>query len=276
MTADQALRQAIARLTAVGVDTPARDARRLMAHALRIPPERLTLAMSEALPGDGLARFDAAIAARAARQPVSQITGWREFFGRRFRVTPDVLDPRPDTETLIDAALEMPFDRVLDLGTGSGCILLTLLLERNGATGVGTDISERAIDVAGENRAALGLESRAYFDTSDWLEDVSGRFDLITSNPPYIAEGEMPGLAPEVRDYEPRIALTPGGDGLDAYRAIAKHAARHLTPAGHLMLEIGATQARAVSDIFTAAGLEVAPPHKDLNGHDRVITARLR
>ncbi len=276
MKTDQILRAATARLKAAGVETPARDARRLMAHALEMSPDRLTVGLPDKLTPSVEKRFDAAIKAREARQPVSQIVGWREFYGRRFKVTPDVLDPRPDTETLIDWVLRYPFQNILDLGTGSGCILLTLLVERPDVRGVGIDVSEAAIDVALANAADLGVSKRAFFDTSDWLEDVSGRFDIITANPPYISAGEMTDLAPEVRDHEPHLALCPGGDGLDAYRAIAKRVARHLTPAGPLFVEIGATQAAAVTEIFRNADLEVAPPRQDLNGHDRVIMARLR
>ncbi|AMY68960.1 HemK family modification methylase [Frigidibacter mobilis] len=221
MTGSEALRAAVARLAAAGVAEAPRDARRLLAHAMGIGADRLLLHLGEALSPAAAVAFDRAVAARAARQPVSQITGSRLFWGRAFRVTRDTLDPRPETETLIAAALERRFARVLDLGTGTGCIVLTLLAEQPEARGMGTDLSPAALAVAAGNAAALGLAERVELVASDWFAGVAGRFDLIVSNPPYIAADEMAALDPEVRDWEPHLALTPGGDGLDAYRAIA-------------------------------------------------------
>ena len=218
--------------------------------------------------------FDRAVRQRAARKPLSQIVGRRAFWTAEFLVTPNVLDPRPETETLVELALSEPFARVLDLGTGSGCILISLLMERPGARGVGTDISDKAVLVAGENAARLGVADRIVLPVSDWFADVGGRYDLIVSNPPYIAADEMAGLAPEVRDHEPQGALTDGGDGLGAYRAIAKGASEHLVPGGRLMVEIGPTQAGEVSGLFSAAGLEDIRVHPDLDGRDRVVAAR--
>jgi release factor glutamine methyltransferase len=200
--------------------------------------------------------------------------GARAFWGREFRVTRDVLDPRPETETLVALALAEPFARVLDLGTGSGCILVTLLAERPGARGVGTDISPEALLIAGENAARHGVEERVVLTPSDWFADIGGRYDLIVSNPPYIAEGEMAGLAPEVRDFEPRGALTDEGDGLGAYRVLAAGAPGHLAPGGRLLVEIGPTQGAAVSRLFAEAGLERVAVHPDLDGRDRVVAAR--
>lgn len=273
MSVDQAVRTAARRLAEAGVETPARDARRLMAHALRIDTDRLALASHDTLSPAAAVRFDAAVAARESRQPVAQIIGWRDFYGRRFRVTPDVLDPRPDTETLIDAALGASFDRVLDLGTGSGCILLTLLAERPGATGIGTDISPAALAVARTNAAHLNLSDRSALCSSDWFSNITNRFDLIVANPPYIAADEMAALSADVRDHEPHIALTPGGDGLAAYRAIAAGARAHLATNGRLLVEIGHTQAAPVSAILTQAGLRVAPVILDMNGQARVLSA---
>lgn len=273
MTAQTALRAAILRLAGAGIDDPARDARRLLAHAMQIAAERLTLHLHDPLPPEAAARLDAALVAREARQPVAQITGTRLFWGRSFRVTRDVLDPRPETETLIEAALEAPFGSLLDLGTGTGAILLTLLAERPAAQGLGTDLSPAALAVAEGNAAALGLAGRARFQGADWFAGVEGRFDLIVSNPPYIAEEEMAGLSPEVRDWEPHLALTPGGDGLAAYRAIAAEAGAHLAPGGRLMVEIGPTQGAAVSALFAAAGLRAIRVLPDLDGRDRVVLA---
>lgn len=269
MIAAHALPAAIAQLTGAGVPDPARDARKLLAFAMQIDPSRLTLHLQDALTPDAATRFHTALTARANRQPVSQIIGTREFYGRAFRVTPDVLDPRPDTETLIDAALTDPFHSLLDLGTGTGAILLTLMAERPGTVGTGTDISAKALDVAQDNATALRLTPRLIL--SDWFAALTGTYDLITSNPPYIAADEMPGLAPEVRDWEPHIALTPGGDGLDAYRSIASHAPAHLAAKGRLIVETGPAQGKAVAALFQQAGLQNIRILPDLDGRDRVV-----
>lgn len=274
MTAAEALRQGIARLRAAGVADPPRDARILLAHVMSLAPERLTLHLGEPMSGAAAAAYDDALAARVRRQPVSQIVGLRLFWGRAFRVTPDVLDPRPETEVLVAAALEEPFARVADLGTGSGAILLTLLAETPSAEGVGVDRLDAALAVACDNARRLGLEGRATFLASDWTQGLAGTFDLIVSNPPYISEDEMTRLAPEVRDWEPRMALTPGGDGLDAYRRIAAGAGEHLAPGGRLILEIGPTQAGAVCRLLVAAGFSRLEVRRDLDGRDRVVLAR--
>ena len=274
MRARDLLREGAGRLARAGVAEASADARRLLAFALGAALDRLVTDMPERLTPEEAGRFDAAISARERRQPVSQITGRRLFWGRAFRVTPDVLDPRPETETLIAAALEMPFATVLDLGVGSGAILLTLLAERPDARGTGCDLSPEAIGVARDNAAALGVGARTTLLVSDWLAAVTGRFDLIVSNPPYIASAEMPGLAPEVREWEPHLALTPGGDGLDAYRAIAAGAAGHLAGGGRLILEIGATQAGPVTAILEAAAWTEIETRPDLDGRDRAIVAR--
>lgn len=272
-TLQAALQDARQQLKASGIPDPASDARRLLAHAMGMPTDRLHLHLNDPLPSDAASRFAAAIAARLTRQPVSQITGQRLFWGRPFRVTPDVLDPRPETECLIEAALAAPFSRVLDLGTGSGAIAITLLAECAGATGLATDISTAALAVARQNATALGVADRLTFQHSDWFSEVRGQFDLIVSNPPYIAASEMAALAPEVREWEPHQALTPGGDGLDAYRAIAAGAPRHLAAAGRLIVEIGPTQAHAVTTLFAAAGLTSITTLQDLDARDRVICA---
>jgi release factor glutamine methyltransferase len=245
---------ALARLRAAGVPDAARDLRRLAAAF------------------DG-AELDAAVARRAAREPVSHILGRRAFWEHSFAVTPDVLDPRPETETLVAAALSAPFSRVLDLGTGSGCILCSLLAARAEATGVGTDLSDAALAVARGNARQLGVAGRARFLQADWLAGVEEGFDLIVSNPPYIAEDEMAALSPEVL-REPRMALTPGGDGLGAYRAILRDGPRHLAPGGRLVVEIGPTQAAAVRALFEAAALQEVETIPDLDGRDRCVAGR--
>ncbi len=277
MRAQDALTQAVTRLKAAQIEGAPRDARCLLAYALGVVPDRLVLALAEQMTEAQMTVFQAAIAARVTRQPVSQIIGQRLFWGRSFRVTQDVLDPRPETETLIEAALARPFASVLDLGTGSGVILLTLLAEREDARGLGVDVSSAALTVAQQNARALGLEGRAEWRRSDWTSAVSGQFDLIVANPPYIGADEFADLSPEVRDWEPRGSLVPehcDGSGLAAYRLICAQATAYLAPSGWLMVEIGARQARAVADLFSSAGLREVAVQRDLNGHDRVVTGR--
>ncbi|MCC5955065.1 MAG: peptide chain release factor N(5)-glutamine methyltransferase [Natronohydrobacter sp.] len=276
MQAQTLLAQGIATLRDAGIEGAARDARWLIAHALGVVPDRLTLALHDPVTPAQEARFRAAVDARARRQPVAQITGRRLFWGRQFRVTPDVLDPRPETETLIATALEQPFQRVLDLGTGSGAILATLLAECPEATGVGVDLSPAALAVAQGNAQALGVAPRAAFLHSDWCAQVSGQFDLIVSNPPYIGQGEVESLAPETRDWEPRMALVPegcDGTGLDAYRVIAAQAPAHLAPGGRLIVELGLGQGPAVLALFAQAGLHSCCLVDDLTGRARVALA---
>lgn len=273
MTGHQALRLAVPRLRAAGVEDPARDARLLLAHAMGIAADRLMLHLPDPLTPAQETAFEAAISARAARQPVAQITGRRLFWGQWFTVTPDTLDPRPETEILVQLALERPFLKMLDLGTGTGCILLSCLRNMPMARGLGVDLSTAALAVAEGNARALGLGDRARFLPSDWCSAVAGAFDLIVSNPPYIAADEMAALAPEVRDWEPALALTPGGDGLAAYRIIARDAPARLMPGGRLLVEIGPTQGPAVAALFTQAGLAQVQVLSDLDGRDRVVSA---
>ena len=210
---------------------------------------------------------------RAVRVPVSQLVGARAFYGRDFKVSRDVLDPRPETETLIELALGAPFARVLDLGIGSGCILVTLLAERKEATGLGIDLSEGACLQASANAMVHGVAARADIRQSDWFDAVEGRFDLIVSNPPYLAADEMADVAPELRDHEPRIALTDGADGLSAYRTIAAEAQGYLTATGRVLVEIGWQQGDAVQEIFRRAGWGDVHLAHDLGGRARVVRA---
>ena len=261
-------------LAKAGVAGAERDALRLLAHAAGWDVGRLSIELGQPIASDIAARFDHAIAQRAAGRPVAKITGWRDFWAGRFRVTDDVLDPRPDTETLIEAALQYPFQRVLDLGTGSGCIVLSLLAERPTATGVGCDISPAALDVARANAADHGLCPRVSFVQSDWFSAIEGRFDLVVSNPPYIALDEMADLAVEVRAHDPFCALSDGGDGLGADRSIAAGIGRVLRPNGMILVEIGPSQAAAVAQLFQNAGLVEIAVLPDLDGRDRVVCAK--
>lgn len=270
-TGNEALRAAIPRLRDGGIEDAALDARLLLAHALGIAQDRLTLHLPDAISDAQAAAYEAALAARVARQPVAQIIGQRQFWGLTFRVTQDTLDPRPDTEALVAEAVRAPFLNMLDLGTGTGCILLSCLKSMPVARGLGVDISRAALDVARGNADALGLGARASFRASDWFSDVPGCYDLIVSNPPYIAADEMPGLAPEVYDWEPHLALTPGGDGLDPYRIIACGAPARLMAGGRLLVEIGPTQGAAVAAMFAAQGLQDIRVLLDMDGRDRVV-----
>lgn len=275
-TVDQALRTTVQALTAAGIPEAAADARHLVAHALGVARDRLILMGPDLLPAGAQDRLDALLARRIAREPVARIIGQRLFWGRGFAVTPDVLDPRADTETLIATALAGAAPaRLLDLGTGSGAIALTLLAEWPQARAVATDISPAALAVAARNAAALGVADRLDLVLSDWFAAISGRFDLILSNPPYIAADEMAGLAPEVLLHDPAMALSPGGDGLAPYRIIAAQAAAHLLPDGRVMVEIGWTQGASVLDIFAAAGWRDLRLIRDMEGRDRVLSARI-
>lgn len=273
------LAEATQAMNAAEVPDAGRDARRLLAHVLKVPPGRLTLFLQDAVDPELAVIFRALVERRCERVPISHLTGRRLFYGREFLVTPEVLDPRPETETLIEAALAEPFDRVLDLGSGSGCILLTLLLEQAQARGVGVDLSAEALNVAYWNRNALGLEDRADLLNGSWFRALplnTKPFDLIVSNPPYIAEEEMDALSPEVRLYEPRMALTDEADGLSCYRAICSGLAGHLSPGGRLMVEIGPTQGEAVSRLMKDAGLIHVGVVPDLDGRARVVTGRAK
>lgn len=262
----RALRSARQRLELVGVPDPARDAA-----ALLDAVAGTIVGSGDTMTPESATAFERAVQRRLRREPVSHITGRRAFWMHDFIVTPDVLDPRPDTETLVDAARDGPVTRMLDLGTGSGCILASVLHECPHATGLGTDISDAALVVAAQNLRVAGVEDRATLLRSDWLGAVTGLFDLIVSNPPYITETEMRDLSPEVL-HEPRLALTPGGDGLDAYRILTRDAPAHLASGGRMLVEIGAEQGRVVSTLFEAADLTNVRVLTDINGKNRVVS----
>ncbi|WP_372989757.1 peptide chain release factor N(5)-glutamine methyltransferase [Sulfitobacter sp.] len=272
-TAAQAMAAAAARLRAAGVPDPARDARVLLAHAASVDASRVTLIAPEEIAPEIAERFENLIALRAVRVPVSHLVGQRAFYGRDFRISCDVLDPRPETETLIELALSEPFETVLDLGTGSGCILVTLLAERPDARGLGLDLSEAACLQASANAVLHGVAARADIRQSDWFGAAEGRFDLIVANPPYLAKSEMAGVAPELRLHEPEMALTDGLDGLSAYRVIASQAQGYLTATGRVLAEIGWQQGADVAQIFKAAGWGRVRILPDLDGRDRVLWA---
>lgn len=279
---NEALAAAAVALRQAGIETPELDARLLLCHAAELTHEGLIARGRDRLAPENAALLERALARRLAREPVSRILGSREFYGRSFLVGPDTLDPRPDTETVIEAALAYADARggrrrpleILDLGTGTGCILLTLLAELPAARGLGTDISEAALALAANNAARLGVEQRANFLAADWLNAIEGRFDLVVSNPPYLGRGEMARLADDVALYDPLPALDGGPDGLAAYRRIAVRAAGVLADNGRLLVEIGDGQADAVAHILGRAGLKIEEIRADLAGRPRVIAAR--
>lgn len=277
----QARRMAAGRLRDAGIETPDLDARLLVGHALGLTHAGLVAASSRRLSARDWAAVEALVARRLAREPVAHILGRKEFWSLPLRLSAATLVPRPETEILVEAALDIikhardrPL-RILDLGTGTGAILLALLSELPQATGVGCDIDPLALDVARDNAHNLGLAGRCEFMVSDFGAGLDGAFDLVVSNPPYITSADLPALPPEVRDHDPRLALDGGADGLACYRAIAARIGKLLTPDGLLALEIGAGQASAVTAIFEAAGLTpAAPPRADLAGIQRALVFR--
>jgi len=269
------LKQAGDRLAASGIETAALDARLLFQAASGLRHEDIVAEPDLAVAPELAARFSSLVQRRCRFEPVSRILGTREFYGRSFRVTPDVLDPRADTETLIAAALGLAKGkarlRILDLGTGSGVIALTLLAELPEATAIASDLSAAALAVAKGNAGALGVAHRASFVQANWFEGIGGKFDLIVSNPPYIPLGDIAGLAPDVREFDPPKALDGGPDGLEAYRRLANGAGGHLALSGRIVLEIGAGQENAVNSLFMAAGFARESRHFDLSGHVRCL-----
>jgi release factor glutamine methyltransferase len=265
-------------LEAAGVDSPAIDARLLLEVAAGVSRTDIVTDPHRELTPEQQAEFDGFLQRRARREPVSHIVGRKGFWKIMLGVNAHVLTPRPDTEVIVDLVLaayeEHRHFALLDLGVGSGAIALAILAERPHAKALGIDVSEEALAVARDNAANLGLADRLALLRGDWtagLGDAS--FDLVVSNPPYIASDEIETLDPEVKDHEPRLALDGGPDGLDAYRLLAPEALRVLRPDGLLAFEIGHTQAAAVSEILKAAGAEDIRVHRDLATRDRVVTA---
>jgi release factor glutamine methyltransferase len=263
------------------IAAPELDVRLLLCHAAGLTHEAYVAGINDALAPDAAARFGACVARRLAGEPVSRIVGVREFYGRPFRIDASTLDPRPDTETLIEAALDLAGGeaplRLLDLGTGSGCILVTLLAELPRAGGVGIDKSLPALELARANAESLGVGDRARFIAGDWLEAVQDTFDLVVANPPYLSAADMAGLSNAVGVHDPKDALYGGTDGLVAYRRIVPRLLKVLRPGGIALFEIGHTQAEAVSGLLAEAGLILEQgPWRDLAGRPRVVGGRAR
>lgn len=255
------------------IDTAGRDARLLAAAAMDINTAQVTLKALDHVSKQQQDHFESMIEQRRNFKPVSRILGKRQFWNRWFEISPDVLDPRGDSEVLVNSALQQKADRILDLGTGSGILALTLLSEWPDALAVGVDICEKALLIAQRNAVQLEVSDRFQAQKSDWFEAISGQFDLIVSNPPYIGEDEIPHLDPDVRLYDPMIALSPGRDALQAYQNIASDAIGYLKPGGRLLVEIGFRQGEAVRALFASNGLKSVETIQDLNGLDRVVCA---
>jgi release factor glutamine methyltransferase len=259
VTVAQAIRDGATRLDGIA-DNPRLEARLLLAHALGLTQNDLIRDPARLVDP---AALDALLVRRAAREPLALIVGQREFWSMAFQVSPATLIPRPDSETLVEAALASFAGRasprgILDLGTGTGCLLLALLREFGASFGVGLDLNPAAAALAQENARRLGLDGRSAFVAGDWTGPLSGRFDLIVSNPPYIVADTIEALMPEVAHYEPRRALDGGVDGYDAYRAIVPRLRAHLEPGGVAILELGLGQDRYVAELARDAGFAVA------------------
>jgi release factor glutamine methyltransferase len=272
------MRDAAQRLAGAGVENAPRDARLLLAHALGVEPVQVILKETDSIDPVQLTAYEALVSRRLAGEPVSRIRGCREFYGREFSVTPAVLDPRPETELLVSEGMTRLPDggRMLDLGTGTGCILLSVLGERPDASGIGVDISPSALDVARANAAALGIE-RARFMLGSWdaaLGPGEGAFDLVLSNPPYVADAEFDGLAKDVREYDPKIALVSSGDGLDPYREILGLVDLLLKPGGSIGFEFGWRHGEHVRALMEGAGLTGVILFRDLAGTPRAAFGR--
>jgi release factor glutamine methyltransferase len=277
------LSEGMTALKGAGIEAPAREARLLLGLAAQVPPTIMIGFPERSVPQDAAEAYRALVARRVGREPLSHLLGRREFWSRPFLVTRDVLDPRPDSETLIEAVLEEIGDRhrplrMIDFGVGSGCLVLTLLAELPAAIGWGVDLSAAALAIAERNAAMLGLASRVTWRQGSWQSaltpDDPGSFDLIVSNPPYIPRDDIPGLEPEVTRHEPLLALDGGADGLDAYRELTPTIADLLAPDGLAALEIGLGQGESVRALMTQAGLTNAGSAFDLANRERCLLFR--
>jgi release factor glutamine methyltransferase len=268
-------------LQRAGVEGAARDARLIVAHAASLSDAGLIVRERDAVDAGIIERAEFGAQRRAAGEPVARIVGEKEFYGLVFALGPDTLVPRPETELLVEASLahlgQCRGPRFLELGTGTGCVAIAMALHCPTATGLATDISEGALEVAADNARTYGVEGRLGFAPGDWYGAVPAgeRFDLVVANPPYIASADLPGLAREVSEHDPRAALDGGADGLDGLRAVVAGAGKYLGPGGMLAVEIGASQAAPVAALAREAGFETITTRQDLAGHDRVITSRV-
>jgi release factor glutamine methyltransferase len=283
LTLADALRRATADLGSAGIEGPGNDARLLISTALGLSAAQMLARPERPLRCEEVERFGRLIARRAAREPVSRILGEREFYGRTFGISPATLDPRPDSETLIDATLELVARegwqsralRILDVGTGSGCLLLTLLAELPSAFGVGSDVSVAALATARANAVRLGLARSAGWLAGDLVAAVRGPFDILISNPPYIPSLEIAQAEPEVREHDPLVALDGGADGVAFFRRLSRVVAK-IVPDGWIVLETAHNQADAVATLLAAEGLRKISVQRDVAGRRRCVAARTR
>ena len=260
------------------IELSALDARLLLQAASALTHEQVIAEPNMVLPADKISRFKSFIDRRLQHEPVTRVLGVREFYGRLFQVSPAVLDPRADTETIIELTLQRMGQepmRILDLGTGSGAIAITLLAERPNWSGIAADLSSDALEIAKANSTALGVAGRLAFHNGTWFDGISEKFDLIVSNPPYIPHSDIFVLSLEVQNFDPHLALNGGGDGLEAYRAIAAGSAKYLNSKGLVILEIGAGQGADVTQIFINQGFELTEQKSDLGGHVRALAFKL-
>jgi len=279
MTPPALVAEIAARLAAAGIEDARAEAWLLLSIALGRERAELMAGAPATPDAEQTARLEELVRRRVARAPIAYLVGEKEFWSLTFKIGPAVLIPRPETETVVEAVLDQIEGRraalrLLDLGTGSGCLLLALLSELPNATGLGIDDSAEAVALAGRNAARLGLSARTGFRRGRWGEGLEERFDVVVSNPPYVAESEWSGLQPEIREFEPRAALVAGADGLAAYRALAPDCARLLAPHGLCALEVGHGQGKAVTEILGRHGLKVTGRYRDLAGIERCLVAR--
>ncbi|MBP0582277.1 peptide chain release factor N(5)-glutamine methyltransferase [Labrys sp. LIt4] len=273
-------RELLAAFRIADLPTPELDARWLVAEATSLRPTAITLSPDSPVTAEAAAKARSFAARRLGGEPVDRILGHRAFWSLEFRLGPATLSPRPDTETIVETCLALLAERdaayrLLDLGTGTGAILIALLHERPGASGIGIDQAADALSLAALNAADNGVAGRAHFQLGNWMEGLEGEFDLIVSNPPYIPSADIAGLEREVREHDPVLALDGGTDGLDAYRAIASGAPRLLRPGGLLVFELGIGQEEAVAELMRHAGFEMlGPARQDLGGIPRALAGK--
>ncbi len=282
MTIDQAMRSLSGDFAKAGLPSARLDARLLTSHVLRVAAERLIIDFGRGLTAAQVAELHLARDRRINREPVSRICGEREFWGLSFRINEATLDPRPDSETLISALLALcdregrrgDYLKLLDLGTGTGCLLLSALSELKNAAGVGADISLPALSLARENAASLGLAHKSEFIQSNWLDGVTGVFDFVIGNPPYIKSAEIDSLEPEVSRYDPRIALDGGASGVAAYEVITPRLRERLKPDGWALLEVGENQHECIAELLRNHGFSGIEFFQDLCGGNRVVAGK--
>lgn len=288
ITIQQAISDAVIRLHECGIESAQLDASVLLAHALGLTKESIILQRNKIINNHDIKAFSKLVSRRAEHEPIAYITGRKEFWSLDFIVTRDTLIPRPDSETLVDAALQrakkiadsrnkpltLADISILDIGTGTGCLLISILKELPSAHGLGVDISEPALQVAENNGNIHGVNNRIRFRKSNWHDDINEKFDLIISNPPYITNSDLPLLMKDVINFEPHLALASGIDGMDSYRAIAKNIHSKLNQNGYALMEVGIGQAKHVARLLENNGLEIDEVRKDLAGTQRCVIAR--